>query len=73
MQLHVMHSVTKVVHHCSVCATAVVVSNAISSSLSPMQQSRNSSKLPAASQPSLHKSGLLAYHDLQVKAFSTIL
>ncbi len=29
MQLHVMHSVTKVVQHCSVYATTVVINNAI--------------------------------------------
>jgi len=33
MQLHVMHSVTKVIQYCSVCATAVMMINAVLVSL----------------------------------------
>ena len=56
MQLHVMHSVTNVIQHCSVCATNVVINNAI---LAACDQCSKVviKKLPPTFQPSLTSLG----------------
>lgn len=72
MQLHVMHSVTKVVQHRSICATTALIKNATLAACDQCSKAMGENCLLRFSL-TFTSLGLLAYHDLQVKAFMKLL